>query len=68
MHYKLTLTNCLWRNKMLYIHENNLLGKIASNYKGHKQQLEHFYQDQYLPVKRTLESISFSEDDNTSFL
>ncbi len=52
---------------MLYIHENNLLSKISSNYKGHGIKLKEFYDNKYLPVRKALESLSFSEGNTVAF-
>lgn len=52
---------------MLYVHENNLLNKIASNYKSHGVAIKEFYDQKYLSVRSELESLSFSEDDITAF-
>ncbi len=46
---------------MLYIHENNLLNKISSDYKGHGERIKKFYENKYLPVREALESLCFSE-------
>ena len=53
---------------MLYIHENNLLNKISSNYKGCGNKINEFYLKKYLPVRRALEALSFSEKDRTAFV
>ena len=52
---------------MLYIHENNLLNKISSNYKGHGTKINEFYEKKYLPVRSALEALSFTEKDRTAF-
>lgn len=52
---------------MLYIHENNLLNKIASNYKGHGTKIKEFYEKKYLPVRRSFESLTFAKNDKTAF-
>lgn len=52
---------------MLYIHENNLLNKISSNYKGHGSKINDFYYNKYLPVRKALESLSFSEENKAAF-
>lgn len=52
---------------MLYIHESNLLNKISSNYKGHGSKIQDFYDKKYLPTRKELESISFSEKNKTAF-
>lgn len=52
---------------MLYVHEHNLLNKIATNYKGHKHAIKEFYEKKYLPTKSILESFSFTKDDIVIF-
>ena len=52
---------------MLYIHENNLLNKISSDYKGHGNVIKAFYEKEYLPVRTALESLSFTERNKASF-
>ena len=52
---------------MLYIHESNLLSKISSNYKGHGSKIQEFYSVKYLPIRKELESISFSEKNKSAF-
>lgn len=52
---------------MQYIHENNLLNKISSNYKGLKNEINIFYKNKYLPVKNTLNSLSFSKSNISAF-
>lgn len=53
---------------MLYVHESNLLNKIYCNYKGHGNKIQEFYNKKYLPTRKALESISFSEKDKNSFV
>ncbi len=53
---------------MLYVHENNLLSKISSNYKGHGNKINEFYEKKYLPVRHALEALSFTEKDKTAFV
>lgn len=52
---------------MLYIHESNLLSKISSDYKGHGSKIKKFYDEKYLPTRKELESIAFSEKNKSSF-
>ena len=52
---------------MLYIHENNLLNKISSNYKGHGLKIEEFYKNKYLPVRKALNSLKFTKKDKFAF-
>lgn len=52
---------------MLFVHENNLINKINSNYKGHGAKIRAFYEDHYLPVRDELSAIVFSEKDKTAF-
>ena len=52
---------------MLYVHENNLLNKIASNYKGQGSKIREFYDNKYIPVRSALESIEFTEKDRSAF-
>jgi hypothetical protein len=52
---------------MLYIHENNLLNKISSNYKGHGSKIKEFYDKKYLPIRGMLESLVFTETDREAF-
>lgn len=53
---------------MLYIHENNLLNKINTNYKGHGRNIRDFYEKEYLPTKKKLLGIVFSESDKNAFI
>ena len=52
---------------MLYIHENNLLTKIATNYKCIGDKVNEFYKNTYQPVKKALSALSFSLDNQTVF-
>lgn len=52
---------------MLYIHESNLLNKISSDYKGHGEKIKRFYENKYLPVRASLEALTFSETDMGNF-
>lgn len=52
---------------MLYIHENNLLNKIATNYKGHGEKIKEFYENQYIPVRKALSGLSFSNNNIAVF-
>lgn len=52
---------------MLYVHEQNLLNKIASDYKGHKSTIKEFYEKKYLPIRSVLDTLSFTEKDKTVF-
>ncbi len=52
---------------MLFVHENNLINKINSNYKGHGIKIQEFYREYYLPVRDELSSIVFSEKDKSAF-
>ncbi len=52
---------------MLYIHESNLLNKISSNYKAYGNKIKEFYDKKYLPTRKALETISFSERNKTAF-
>ena len=52
---------------MLYIHENNLLNKIASNYKGHGTKLQEFYASKYIPARSALEALVFTEANKSAF-
>ena len=53
---------------MLYIHENNLLNKIHTDYKGQGSKIREFYDNCYLPVRKALTDISFSADDFSTFI
>lgn len=46
---------------MLYIHENNLLNKIRTNYNGLKSQLQNFYNSVYLPMRNQVSRLVFDE-------
>lgn len=52
---------------MLYVHENNLLTKIATNYKGIGDRVNTFYNTIYQPVKESLNALSFSLDNYAVF-
>ena len=52
---------------MLYVHENNLLNKIRTNYGGKALQITDFYHREYLPVKEALSAISFCEENPDAF-
>lgn len=45
---------------MLFVHEQNVKGKIGSNYHGKGEILNQFYHEEYLPVKNALSEIDFS--------
>lgn len=52
---------------MLYIHEKNLLNKISSNYKNFGNEIKCFYENEYLPVRKNLESLEYAENNKESF-
>ena len=52
---------------MLYIHENNLLNKIASNYKGQGTKIREFYEKKYLSARSALNVLSFTVKDKAAF-
>ena len=52
---------------MLFVHENNLISKINSDYKGHGAKIREFYEEHYLPVRDELSAIVFSEKDKSAF-
>lgn len=52
---------------MLFVHENNLKNKIATNYKNKKEELKEFYENVYLEVKRKLLEIEFVDDNDDNF-
>ncbi len=45
---------------MLFVHEQNIKGKIESNYHDKGELLNQFYHEEYLPVKKALLEINFS--------
>lgn len=52
---------------MLYVHENNLINKINSNYKGKGTIIQGFYENTYLPVKNALGALEFSHENRDAF-
>lgn len=52
---------------MLYIHENNLTNKIANNYKSCGTNIQEFYQNKYLPMRNSILSLQFDEENITNF-
>lgn len=52
---------------MLYIHENNLDHKIQSNYKGKREAIKEFKRDYYIPMRKALSELEFSENNMQAF-
>lgn len=52
---------------MLYIHENNLINKINTNYNGLKTELENFYKTEYIPMRNKILNLVFSETCKDNF-
>lgn len=53
---------------MLYVHENNLLNKIRSNYNGLKLEIQNFYNEKYLPMRESITSLTFSNSSKDDFI
>lgn len=52
---------------MLYVHEDNLLNKINSDYNGLKEELKKFYKEEYISYKDKLNSLNFASEDMNIF-
>lgn len=52
---------------MLFVHEKNILSKIETDYNSRKNQLIDFYSNEYVPVKKALESLDFNENNQDAF-
>lgn len=52
---------------MLYIHENNLLNKIRTNYNGLRNELQNFYDAVYLPMRSRMMALTFDEEHRGDF-
>ncbi|HHU63509.1 MAG TPA: Bpu10I family restriction endonuclease [Clostridiales bacterium] len=53
---------------MIFMHENNLLTKIQTNYKGIGRKIEEFYNQKYKPIREKLLSFTFTVDNHTDFI
>lgn len=58
---------CLWGDKMLFVHENNLKNKINGNYNGKGKEINDFYNNIYLDYKNNLLSIDYSKENIDDF-
>jgi len=52
---------------VLYIHENNLLNKISTDYNGRGKEIEEFYNKNYRQMRKAMESLAFSESNLSAF-
>ena len=52
---------------MYFIHESNFKNKIANNYGGIGSVIEKFYSNEYLPTKKKLLAIDFSQAKSNTF-
>lgn len=52
---------------MLYVHQNNILSKIDSDYHGKKDQIFEFYK-KYLAFREKMESFTFDENHKSDFI
>lgn len=48
---------------MIYIHENNLLNKIRTNYNEKGKEIEEFYKRVYLKYRQKLQSLDYISED-----
>lgn len=46
---------------MIWVHEKNLLNKIKNNYHGKANEIKKFYEEEYLPIRQQLLSLSFAK-------
>ena len=49
----------------MYVHENNIDNKINRNYGGHKNELQEFKNNTYLPMRNNIESLDLSNGKET---
>lgn len=52
---------------MLYVHENNINTKILANYKQKGQEIQNFYNQEYLPMRQRVINLVFDESHIDSF-
>lgn len=52
---------------MLYVHENNILSKIKSNYNHKGEQIKRFYENEYLPMRTKVLSLTFNDIKSPDF-
>lgn len=52
---------------MIFVHENNFISKISTNYNGIGKIIEKFYLETYLDVKKQLLEFDFSKGDSDVF-
>ena len=52
---------------MVYMHESNIQKKIDYNYNGFREELEKFYEEEYMVYRNKLNSLDFSSEDITVF-
>lgn len=52
---------------MLFIHEDNIKNKINSNYKGRAKELQEFYDNQYIKMRKKLLGLDLSKDSFNEF-
>jgi hypothetical protein len=54
-------------DNLLYIHENNILGKIDQDYQNLKDILNDFYKNEYLPMRKKVLALTFDNDHKKDF-
>ena len=52
---------------MRYVHENNICKKITDNYKQKGQEIQKFYNEEYLPMRQRVMDLIFDEAHEESF-
>lgn len=51
----------------MFVHENNLKSKIESNYSGLAELLQQLYDHEYIPMRKQLLAMDFSDDNPGAF-
>lgn len=52
---------------MLFVHEYNMLNKIATNYKGKGTIIQQFHDTEYMPIRKQLMSLNYSNNNKAAF-
>lgn len=50
-------------DNVLYVHEGNVLGKIENDYHHKRKELKEFYENKYLIMRKSIDSIDFSSQE-----
>lgn len=57
----------IYKDKLLFVHERNILNKYNTNYKGRSKEFNEFYLNVYLKMREKLFAMTFDEDHTDDF-